>query len=404
MVSLNGELKYSAGQRGVNKVTIFRARPGAYVYCRARGKEFSLKTTNWEDAKVLAEQLAVKLRTEGDIHLNNKNPTLARIAFLYLEEHSPTKCQSEQQGDERKVDMWLRVAGRDHDPGKFTYQEWMDFCQKRGSGETDARGYYVPPKDRRPVGAATVALDCAALKGMLNWATRRGLIRWNPCRDFPLPSEKNPKRPVVTQERYEKVLAKAGEPTMVVSWARKPVRVQSYLPVILRLAHATGRRITAILSLQVGDLILGEGPHGVVVWKKEHDKRGVEWRVPINEEARQAIDEQLQRRSQDEYLKKSDYLFPSPKDLNKPLRYELAAAWLLRAEALAKVPKQKGGLFHPYRRKWATERKGLPLKDVAAAGGWKDTATLLASYQTADMATMITVVSSRKPLREYRAD
>ncbi len=103
-------------------------------------------------------------------------------------------------------------------------------------------------------------------------------------------------------------------------------------------------------------------------------------------------------------MSRSEYLFPSPKDLNKPLRYELAAAWLLKAEALAKVPKQKGGLFHPYRRKWATERKSLPLKDVAAAGGWKDTATLLASYQTADMATMITVVSSRKPLREYRAD
>jgi len=26
-----------------------------------------------------------------------------------------------------------------------------------------------------------------------------------------------------------------------------------------------------------------------------------------------------------------------------------------------------GGLWHAYRRKWATERKELPLKDVAAA-------------------------------------
>jgi integrase len=85
-------------------------------------------------------------------------------------------------------------------------------------------------------------------------------MKWNPTRDFPLPSEKNPKRPVVTQERYEKVLAKAGEPTMVVYWARKPVRMQSDLPVVLRLAHATGRRIRSILSLAIEDLFLDEGP------------------------------------------------------------------------------------------------------------------------------------------------
>jgi hypothetical protein len=103
-------------------------------------------------------------------------------------------------------------------------------------------------------------------------------------------------------------------------------------------------------------------------------------------------------------MSKSEYLFPSPKDLNKPLRYELAAAWLLKDEALAKVPKLRGGLWHPYRRKWATERKSLPLKDIAAAGGWRDTATLLASYQTADMETMVEVVTSPKPLREYRRE
>lgn len=44
------------------------------------------------------------------------------------------------------------------------------------------------------------------------------------------------------------------------------------------------------------------------------------------------------------------------------------------------VPKLKGALWHAYRRKWATERKDLPLRDVMAAGGWKDVTTLLTSY------------------------
>ena len=39
-----------------------------------------------------------------------------------------------------------------------------------------------------------------------------------------------------------------------------------------------------------------------------------------------------------------------------------------------------GGLWHPDRQKWATERKRLSLKD-AKAGGLKDTETLLTCYQ-----------------------
>ncbi len=55
---------------------------------------------------------------------------------------------------------------------------------------------------------------------------------------------------------------------------------------------------------------------------------------------------------------------------------------------------QCGGLWHAYRRKWATERKDMPLKDLAAAGGWKDVTTLLTCYQHADEATMLKVMES----------
>ena len=36
----------------------------------------------------------------------------------------------------------------------------------------------------------------------------------------------------------------------------------------------------------------------------------------------------------------------------------------------------------------------VPLKDVAAAGGWKDVTTLLTCYQHADEATMLKVMGS----------
>ena len=51
-----------------------------------------------------------------------------------------------------------------------------------------------------------------------------------------------------------------------------------------------------------------------------------------------------------------------------------------------------------FRRVWATERKDLPLKDVAAAGGWRDTTTLL-RYQQPDEETLREVVEFERPRR-----
>ena len=62
------------------------------------------------------------------------------------------------------------------------------------------------------------------------------------------------------------------------------------------------------------------------------------------------------------------------------------------------------GIWHPYRRKWATARKHLPLADVAAAaGGWQGTQTLTKCYQQPDDATTLAVVLGRAALREKKA-
>jgi hypothetical protein len=82
---------------------------------------------------------------------------------------------------------------------------------------------------------------------------------------------------------------------------------------------------------------------------------------------------------------------------------ERAAKWLLVAERIAELPKLRGGVWHPYRRKWATARKGLPLADVAQAGGWKSQETLARCYQQPDDATMLTVVLGGVELREKKA-
>ena len=87
-------------------------------------------------------------------------------------------------------------------------------------------------------------------------------------------------------------------------------------------------------------------------------------------------------------------LFPAPNHAEKPMRRDVAARWLLKAERLAELPRLVGGVWHPYRRLWATERKQYSDIDVAAAGGWKDVKALKLSYQQTDPASVLRVVQN----------
>ncbi len=76
-----------------------------------------------------------------------------------------------------------------------------------------------------------------------------------------------------------------------------------------------------------------------------------------------------------------------------PTKRDLYDQRLRRAYKLAKLEKEPGSLWHALRRKWATERKGYPVNDLAAAGGWRDDCpTLLASYLRTDPETITQVV------------
>ena len=63
------------------------------------------------------------------------------------------------------------------------------------------------------------------------------------------------------------------------------------------------------------------------------------------------------------------WMFPAEQDPRIAADRYAFDTWLRKAEAKAELPKLVGGLWHAYRRKWATERKALPLPDVAEAGG-----------------------------------
>jgi hypothetical protein len=98
----------------------------------------------------------------------------------------------------------------------------------------------------------------------------------------------------------------------------------------------------------------------------------------------------------------------APRPANKAP--EIPKAWsrhhacklLSRAEAKAKLPEIDGSDFHAYRRKWATERKHLPVQDVAHAGAWLDIKTLQTAYTQPDDQTVLSVVNEPTKLRDAK--
>jgi integrase len=166
-------------------------------------------------------------------------------------------------------------------------------------------------------------------------------------------------------------------------------RINALLPVLIVLADSTGRRVSSILGLRWDDF---DFERETIHWRPELDKRRRSWVTPMPKRAREA----LQRFRSAHPSIGSALVFPSARDANKPVSVYVAEAWLERAYEAAELAHPRGGLWHMFRRKWATERKTYPLKDVAAAGGWSDVHTLLTCYQQPDERTLRAVVEGEQ--------
>ena len=54
--------------------------------------------------------------------------------------------------------------------------------------------------------------------------------------------------------------------------------------------------------------------------------------------------------------------------------------------------------WHSLRRKFATELKKMPLKDLSEVGGWANPQTVLSCYQHPDRVTQREALEARKPV------
>ncbi|MDQ2666868.1 MAG: hypothetical protein M3Z05_12750 [Gemmatimonadota bacterium] len=344
----------------------------------------------------LARRIAeLKLTGGGDVL------TLGQLVRLYTAHRAPNLSPARQRVAEMCAPYFLTHLG--------------DGFELENLGQTQIDSYVIArrtravksPKHRGPTSAprdGTIRNEINWLKAAVKWARtykvhgRRLLTIMDPFEGLSLPSERNPRRPVASEDRFQRTAAIADA-----------VDPSGRLACMLQLARYTGRRVNAICQLMASDVFLtrdqaaralaaagmDEGqadhmPHGALRWRETHDKLGYLELTAISAPARAALERYLKLQPR----LGSVPLFPSRVHLDRALT-KIDADYLLRtAEKAAGVPKFDRGLWHPYRRAWASSRKHLPDVDVSKAGGWRDLATMKAAYQQADPATMLKAIEN----------
>ena len=215
---------YSTGEKGRNRVRTFEHSSGMLMlefYERQRGGttkrvRLSLRHRDQAKGRQQADEAAAKLgRLEV---LKPEELTLRELFDIYGDDVTPTKHERTQRHDRMASGLFLQAFGESRDPVTLDRRDWDRFIRDRSSGRLR------PPGRKQKVGPRTVQRDLKWLLAVLNWAIVAGdgrgnaLLERNPLRGLALPREKNPARPIISQERY---LAMPSLPTYVRHGARK---------------------------------------------------------------------------------------------------------------------------------------------------------------------------------------
>ena len=381
------------GERG-SRCRVFQQVAGGEFYretwISGRGRsKASLRTTSRTEARARAEAF---LRAVLDAGMPRQRAplTLGEMWTRYQQECPAYRDNADTTRADKiaRAELLLLAFGKDMPVEMLTLADVERYgeTRRRGTGWPDGRTTH-------PVRPRSVAADLQLLRTMIRWATtvrlpdRSWLLPENPLRGLTLPSEPNPQRPVATFDRFVVVrdavreLAAEASDALRYRWQR--------LELALVLVEATGRRIGSIAALRWEDV---QQDPPAIRWRAEHDKKRRDAVIPIPNEL---LGEIRRLRAQLGAFADS-YIFADRKGGHWST--DVLAQLLRQAEVTANVPKLRGGAWHPYRRKWATERKALPIADVKEAGGWKDTATLITCYQQPDEHTLLAVVSSPNKL------
>src|SRR5438876_1745814 len=373
----------TVGTRRGNRIRIYDREPGANLQMavwdpeKKQYRQVSLGHTDRERATREAAEM-VRLRDAGE-WIDSRSLTFGILSARYLAENTHArdgslKTEHYRRGCERYAKYLIDWFGADTPVVELTPERMSGYAAARRNGQINGR----------PVGATAVHQDIKLLKSMMKWATGvynngRPLLDRNPLTGFAVPKTRNPIRPLIEAETVEKLMAVADT-------------VSPLMPLLITLMDSTGRRLSSVLGLRWDDF---DFEKRTITWRAELDKKRRTWVVPMPKQAEQAL---LTFRAEHPAIG-SALVFPMKNDPTRAVSRQLAADWLKRAYLGTKIERPKGRLWHPFRRKWATERKDYPLRDLAAAGGWEDLPTAL-MYQQPDQETLRQVIDHPRDLKK----
>ena len=327
--------------------------------------------------------------------------TVGELLTLFRREHVSTLEGKHRHETETALELLSNVLGSRFPVASIGVREWSAIGRKRMTGEIDVRGRPVAnPDDRRSCGPRTATKTLKVLRTALHFGTNHRtthggfLLDADPTRGLEYPKQRNIRRPVADDYVYDVLLHVADRVPMD---RYSPER--SYLRELLVLAGHTGRRIGAIVALQWADWDPDGGRYGILRWRADSDKEDTEWWCPVTSEVRDAIEAHRVRLPG----LGAAWMFHAPRARGSHIRVDVTRGWLLKAEKFAKLEHVPGFGWHALRRMWATKRKHHALKDLAAAGGWKDLETLQTVYQQADPERIEAAVLEAAPLRIARS-
>lgn len=368
----------TVGERRGTRVRVFERRPGGRLHMTVRvpglrASTRSLKHADRERARREAEEIAtLRRRQVAAPEAAPKAITLLKLFARYLQDHrygddgslKTRRYVRESRRRAKYLLAWFRRRFGYHvEAERITIEHAKEYARARREGYPAGR----------QVRMRALQADLKFLKGVLTWGARADyhgapLIAHNRLAGWIIPREQDVRRPLIDDETILRLRLVAP-------------RVHRLLPLLLVLMETTGRRLSSVLGLAWADC---DFDRRLIRWRGALDKKRKTWEAPMPERAAEAL--QAHRPSNQESDK--GLVFPHPRNQAIPVTRHLAADWLRRAYRYAGIEREVGGLWHPFRRRWATLRKHYPVKDVADAGGWKDTQTLLTCYIQPDIGTM----------------
>lgn len=372
---------YIAGEKGRNRVRAFEQDGRLYLEWTEGGKRnrLPLPHTDKVRAKQAADTTAAEYATHcAEAKAAREKLTLRTLFEMYLREKTPEKGQQKQQHDLASAQMFLTAFGADREPRTLALQDWDRFIRERRAGRLvpslrkSNQGKRPKETGPRTVGNRTIEYDLKFIIGVLNWATFAGdghggyLLDRNPFKGFQVPKEKAPTRAIISDAEYAVLLTAARS----LDWRNE---------VLLVLAHETGHRVGAIRQLRWTDVDLRVG---MVHWPEHSDKIGMPHSTALTPAAVAALEK---ARTEGSSIG-NGWVFPSLRDPGQPAGKEFASKAWREMERKARMPRRKGVGFHSLRRKFATDLKDVPLRDVLELGGWRNEQTVLRCYQAAPTA------------------